>query len=152
MTTLETLDDLIELAKIEFPEPVGQDELRKLFTYLSNKTRCDISWYFEINERTSVRFGDPRAVAESHSVSTSVNASIFAGESYLERGANLESLRGYRDPSVEDNNLISGMQFQITPGWGVSDYRNGVLGLFSDFKTETANYFAERERDKHNNS
>ena len=134
------MPELSELTHIEFSKPLGEDEIRELFVYLSRGLSSQIQYTVKRNEHVGNNYGN---INHNYPILTSIGigGAICTGGKYREHNCMMAHFSCFTNFPNRERNKVNGIDFFVAP-----DYE--IVELFEDTRkltNEFSGILAERE-------
>ena len=131
------IDELLELTRVEFPQPLKPKEVEELFSYLKRNLQCEVQYHVGKNKQIGNKFEDvssDRPKTQGVKLSGSITRrNVFATASFrCEHGP-----RHYIK--------FDGLNFETTPDYELHELPVAEVQLIRDVKKEIARYFAQKK-------
>ncbi len=128
------VEEVTKRATINLPKAITLEEAEELLEYLARELPGIISYRLERN--MTLYHDDSEIIKSMGSVSLSGNI-----RSFKEHG-NFDSFEG--KPSEYHYSMIDTIGFFVVPGFDLTDYRQGAIGLWDDVRTLISRYFEQK--------
>lgn len=129
------VEELIEKTKIGFPRPIGLKQTEEMLCYISSHLPANVSQKVEYHKRFDY---DPE---KDGSLENNGTLKVIASIHKMSEPFEYDTFVSY--PYDKDTSFISGVKFEIVPGWNLSEYRPEVRELWDDVRNCINHYFKD---------
>ena len=129
-------ETLREISRIKFIKPLGEDEMRELFVYLSRELSSQIRYTIKKTESVGENF---RSSTHSYPRLTliEIDGVIYTGGKYIEHNCMMAPFSCFSDFANRERNKVNGIDFFVAPDYEIEDLPKGEIELFDDTKRLT---------------
>ena len=131
-----SIEEIAEQTKIEFPRDLHLKEAESLLFYIAENLPANIN--YQTSSHKSISRCTPAGGVAIRQGTIGLTASINS----LKNPGAFDSLRFHKE--VGDSSRFSHINFEMVPGWELSDYRPEVKQLWDDIRVITTEYFNQR--------
>lgn len=131
------IDDVLEKATIEFPRKLDLRNAENLLKSIAKDLHGNVRYTISEQKNIGYHIIESQDFQEK-TINIQVNGSIDTKNFVL---------GPFKLRTAENNySSFSGINFQITPGWDIEDYRPEVIKLWDDVRKVVTNYFKKNKK------
>lgn len=133
---MNELEELMQVAHIDFPRKLFMQEVRELFDSLSRNTKYDAELYKDEIERFT----------QNEPIYTDVRkiSGLIRHKDSIFRASSFSMPRGFQEvPSGREDSVFDGIHFQTIPGYALGDHREEEIQIWREVKSCVEKYFED---------